>query len=295
LGEAGAGFVSVQAVLIVSAPKATETPIVEFRGVTVRFGPFTAIHDMSFSVEDVPNRGEFISMIGPSGCGKSTVLNLIAGFLQPTEGHVLVGGHPVTGPGRDRGMIFQQYSSFPHLTVTQNVLFGLVINKRELGLDHAGRLKRAAELIEHVGLGGHEDKYPHQLSGGQQQRVAIARTLATEPRILLMDEPFSALDEPTRLGMQELLVGLWHRLQPTIFCVTHSVAEAVYLAERLWIFSQAPGQIAYDIRDAIPPSIGLSPLEAQERSEFKRATMVVTEAFRSVLENSASKSRMSTP
>src|SRR5262245_53135042 len=244
---------------------------------------------MSFTVEDVPNRGEFISMIGPSGCGKSTVLNLISGFLQPTEGQVLVSGHPVTAPGRDRGVIFQQYSSFPHLTVTQNVLFGLEINKHELGLDHAGRSKRAKELIEQVGLGGHEQKYPHQLSGGQQQRVAIARTLATEPRILLMDEPFSALDEPTRLGMQELLVGLWYRLQPTIFCVTHSVAEAVYLAERLWIFSQAPGQIAYDIREAIPPSVGLSPIEAQERPEFKRAALSVAEAFRDVLENSGAK------
>jgi ABC-type nitrate/sulfonate/bicarbonate transport system ATPase subunit len=124
--------------------------------------------------------------------------------------------------------------------------------------------------------------------------VAIARTLATEPRILLMDEPFSALDEPTRVEMQELLVDLWYRIQPTVFCVTHSVAEAVYLAERIWIFTKAPGQIAYDIREAIPPSEGISPLEAQERPEFKKAAMVVTEAFRSVLENSQPKRRMST-
>jgi len=261
----------------------------------VRFGSFTALHEVSFTIEDLPNRGEFISIIGPSGCGKSTVLNLIAGFLRPTEGEILVGGQPVPGPGRDRGMIFQQYSSFPHLTVLQNVLFGLEINKREIGLDHNARVSRARELIDQVGLTGHEDKYPHQLSGGQQQRVAIARTLATEPRILLMDEPFSALDEPTRLEMQELLVGLWHRIQPTIFCVTHSVTEAVYLAERLWIFTQAPGQIAYDIRDAIPPSVGISPLMAQERSDFKKATLVVTEAFRAVLENEAPKRRMNTP
>src|SRR5262249_52285085 len=148
---------------------------------------------------------------------------------QPTSGEVLISGKPVSGPGRDRGMIFQQYSSFPHLTVLQNVLFGLEINKDEIKLTHAERINRANELIEQVGLQGHEHKYPNQLSGGQQQRVAIARTLATEPRILLMDEPFSALDEPTRLEMQELLVGLWHRIQPTIFCVTHSVSEAVYL------------------------------------------------------------------
>jgi NitT/TauT family transport system ATP-binding protein len=269
-----------------------EPPVVEFRNVSVRFGTFSALHDVSFAIENVPDRGEFISIVGPSGCGKSTILNLIAGFLQPTEGQVLVGGVPVAGPGRDRGMIFQQYSSFPHLTVMQNVLFGLEINKHEIGLDPQGRSRRAQELIEQVGLKGHDHKYPHQLSGGQQQRVAIARTLATEPRILLMDEPFSALDEPTRLEMQELLVGLWHRIQPTIFCVTHSVTEAVYLAERLWIFTHAPGQIAYDIRDAIPPSLGISPLEAQERSDFKKAAVVVTEAFRRVLENGPAERRM---
>src|SRR5205085_837715 len=174
-----------------------------FRNVSVRFGSFTALHDVSFAIENEPNRGEFVSMIGPSGCGKSTILNLIAGFLQPTEGQILVGGKPISGPGRDRGMIFQQYSSFPNRTVMQNVLFGLEINKHEIALDRAARLNRARQLIEQVGLKGHEHKYPHQLSGGQQQRVAIARTLATEPRILLMDEPFSALDEPTRLEIQE--------------------------------------------------------------------------------------------
>ena len=264
--------------------ESAKAPIVEFRGVTVRFGSFTALHDVSFAIEDSPNRGEFITIIGPSGCGKSTVLNLIAGFLQPTEGQILVNGKEVSGPGRDRGMIFQQYSSFPHLTVMENVLFGLAINGQEMGLDHAGRVNRAKELIAEVGLSGHQEKYPHQLSGGQQQRVAIARTLAIEPKILLMDEPFSALDEPTRLEMQELLVGLWHRIQPTIFCVTHSVAEAVYLGERVWIFTHAPGQIAYDISAEIPPSAGIPPLQAQERAEFKLATVAVTEAFRRVLE-----------
>jgi NitT/TauT family transport system ATP-binding protein len=295
MAEAGVRIVSLPAGPLVSVLSSAEPPVVEFRRVSVRFGSFTALHDVSFAIENVPNRGEFISMIGPSGCGKSTILNLIAGFLEPTEGEVFVGGRRVSGPGRDRGMIFQQYSSFPHLTVMQNVLFGLEINKREINLNHGERLSRAKELVDQVGLKGHEDKYPHQLSGGQQQRVAIARTLATEPRILLMDEPFSALDEPTRLEMQELLVGLWYRIQPTVFCVTHSVTEAVYLSERLWILTQAPGQIAYDIRDAIPPSIGISPLTAQERPEFKKATLVVTEAFRTVLENEVTKRRMNTP
>jgi NitT/TauT family transport system ATP-binding protein len=269
-------------VLPPSGRRPLEAPVVEARHVSLRFGSFTALTDINFAIEDAPGRGEFITIIGPSGCGKSTLLNLVAGFLTPTEGEMLVRGRPVTGPGRDRGMIFQQYSSFPHRTVLQNALFGLELNRGELVLTREEELDRARRLIEHVGLTGHEDKYPHQLSGGQQQRVAIARTLALEPRILLMDEPFSALDEPTRLEMQELLVELWYRIQPTIFCVTHSIAEAVYLGERVWIFSPAPGQIAYDIRDAIPPSQGLKPLEAQERPEFKEGVRVVTEAFRRV-------------
>jgi NitT/TauT family transport system ATP-binding protein len=259
-------------------------PIVEFKNVTMRFGDFTAITDISFRIEDAPKKGEFIGIIGPSGCGKSTVLNLIAGFLTPTEGEVLVRGKPVIGPGRDRGMIFQQYSSFPHLTVLKNVLFGLEVNRGEMNLSRSQRRDRAVELIKQVGLIGHEHKYPHQLSGGQQQRVAIARTLAVEPRILLMDEPFSALDEPTRLDMQKLIVELWYRIHPTTFAITHSVTEAVYLSERVWIFSKGPGQIAYDIRDCLPPTVGVPPLVAQEQPEFKSAVRVVTDAFRQVTE-----------
>ncbi|MBN1570656.1 MAG: ABC transporter ATP-binding protein [Acidobacteria bacterium] len=259
------------------------TPIVEFRNVSVRFGAFTAIHEVTFSIHDIPGHGEFITIIGPSGCGKSTLLNLIAGFLKPSEGEVLVNGKPVTGPGRDRGMIFQQYSSFPHLTVLQNVLFGLELDKLES--NRAERLRKAENILEQVELTAHKNKYPHQLSGGQQQRVAIARSLVMEPKILLMDEPFSALDEPTRLEMQELIVNLWHRIQPTILCVTHNVTEAVYLGERVWIFSHAPGQIAYDIGETIPASIGIPPLVAQERPDFKNAVYVVTEAFRRVSDN----------
>jgi len=257
-------------------------PVVECRDVTVRFGAFTALQDVSLAVLDNPDRGEFITIIGPSGCGKSTLLNLIAGFQRPTDGEVLVHGQPVRGPGRDRGMIFQQYSSFPHRTVLDNVLFGLELCRSEMGLTAPECKTRAESIIEEVGLADHSRKYPHQLSGGQQQRVAIARSLVMEPSILLMDEPFSALDEPTRLEMQELVVGLWHRIHPTIFCITHSVSEAVYLGERVWIFSPAPGQVAFDIRDVIPPSVGVPPLVAQERPEFKNAVYVVTEAFRRV-------------
>ena len=269
---------------MIAAVGNNQRAVVEFRGVTIRFDSFTAISDLSFKVSDTPDRGEFVTIIGPSGCGKSTLLNAIAGFLVPTQGEVLVKGEPIQGPGRDRGMIFQQYSSFPHLTVLQNVMFGLRLNRREIGLDGSSMRSKAEELIAQVGLADHMDKYPGQLSGGQQQRTAIARSLALEPRILLMDEPFSALDEPTRLEMQELLVDLWYRVHPTILCVTHSVAEAVYLGQRVWIFTQAPGQIAYDITDCIPPSVGIPPLVAQEQPEFKNAVYVVTEAFRRVSE-----------
>jgi len=264
------------------------TPIVEFQNVTVRFGAFSALRNISCRIVDIPNQGEFIAIIGPSGCGKSTLLNLLAGFLSPSEGQVLVKGNPVLGPGRDRGMIFQQYSSFPHLTVLQNVTFGLEINGLEE--NRAARRSKAEHALEQVELVDHRDKYPHQLSGGQQQRVAIARSLVMEPQILLMDEPFSALDEPTRMEMQELIVQLWHRIQPTILCVTHNVTEAVYLGERVWIFTHAPGQIAYDISsDTIPHSAGIPPMVAQERPEFKNAVYVVAEAFRRVSESTPAK------
>ncbi len=260
-----------------------QPPIVEARNLTVRFGESTAITGINFTVQQTPDHGEFVAMIGPSGCGKSTLLNVIAGLVSASDGDLLVNGEAVSGPGRDRGMIFQQYSSFPHLNVMQNVLFGMSVNSGELNLSHSGRHDRAMDLIREVGLVGHERKYPHQLSGGQQQRVAIARTLAVEPRILLMDEPFSALDEPTRLEMQELVVNLWYRVHPTIFVITHSVTEAVYLSERVWIFSQGPGQIAYDIRDCIPPTAGIPPLVAQQKRDFKEAVQIVTEAFRKVV------------
>ena len=265
-----------------AAPAGKHTPYVEFRNVGVKFGETTAICNVNVTVTEKPENGEFVTIIGPSGCGKSTMLNLLAGLLAPSEGEILVGGKKIEGPGRDRGMIFQQYSSFPHLTVKKNVLFGLKMNNDEFNLSRSQRDERAMDLIHRVGLTGHENKYPHQLSGGQQQRVAIARSLALEPRILLMDEPFSALDEPTRLEMQQLAVELWHRAKPTIFCVTHSITEAVYLGERVWIFSRAPGQIAYDITDSIPPSVAAPPLVAQEQPEFKKAVRAVTEAFRRV-------------
>ncbi len=189
-------------------------PVIEFKGVSKTFNPgaatqFTALKDINFTIEDVPDYGEFIAIVGPSGCGKSTILNLIHGFADvfpPTTGEVLVRGKKVSGPGRDRGMIFQKYSSFPHRTVLENVTFGLELNQDELKLGRSERRARAWEWIKKVGLAGHEHKYPHQLSGGQQQRVAIARSLVLKPQIILMDEPFSALDEPTRHDMQRLIM-----------------------------------------------------------------------------------------
>ena len=262
-------------------------PIVEFRDVNKTFAAgtrkaFTALADLSFTIDDLPGSGEFIAVLGPSGCGKSTMLNLIAGFhgvAPATSGEVLVHGVPVTGPGRDRGMIFQRYSSFPHLTVLENVTFGLELNDGELHLSAAERVERARHWLARVGLSAHEEKYPHQLSGGQQQRVAIARSLVLKPKIILMDEPFSALDEPTRLDMQALILELWREIEATVFLVTHSIAEAVYLGDRIWIFTHAPGRIGKEIRDEIPSFIGQQPIEAQMTREFQHTVELVTTMF----------------
>lgn len=265
-------------------------PVVEFRDVSKTFNPgkptaFTAIKDLSFRIDDIPDYGEFIAIVGPSGCGKSTILNLIQGFSDvypPTTGEVLVRGERVQGPGHDRGMIFQKYSSFPHLTVLENVTFGLELNGRELGHTAAGRRDLARHWLARVGLSAHEQKYPHQLSGGQQQRVAIARSLVLKPRIILMDEPFSALDEPTRLEMQALILELWREIEATVFLVTHSIAEAVYLGDRVWIFTHAPGRIGREIREEIPSFTGRPPLEAQAMREFQRTVELVTTIFQGV-------------
>ena len=269
-----------------ATPAAERPPVVEFKDVEKTFAPgtrkaYTALKDLSFRVEDRPGIGEFIAILGPSGCGKSTILNLIQGFSDvypPTHGEVLVRGLPVTGPGRDRGMVFQKYSSFPNRTVLENVTFGLELNRRELGLSRAERRDMAMHWIERVGLGGHQDKYPHQLSGGQQQRVAIARTLVLKPRIVLMDEPFSALDEPTRYEMQRLITHLWYEIEATVFIVTHSISEAVFLGDRIWLITPAPGRIG-TVFDHVPPTHDADPLHVQETTAFKDAVGQVAHAF----------------
>ena len=272
-----------------AVPEPAKPPVVEFRGVAKTFAPgtkraCTAIEGLSFAVEDTPGRGEFIAIVGPSGCGKSTALNLLAGFKEvypPTKGEILVRGLPISGPGRDRGMIFQKYSSFPQLTVLQNVCFGLEINRGSLGIDRREIVRRSREWIGRVGLSGHENKYPHQLSGGQQQRVAIARTLILKPQIILMDEPFSALDEPTRLEMQRLLVELWVEIEATVFIVTHSLVEAVYFGDRVWVFRRNPGRIEKEFRDIPPAPPGISPLEVQRSAPFLEMVERVSAVFRS--------------
>jgi NitT/TauT family transport system ATP-binding protein len=233
-------------------PAGTAPNVVDFRNVTKRFGALTVIRDVTFSVEDLPNKGEFIAILGPSGCGKSTVLRLIAG-LRPhhpaTEGTVLVGGKMVETPGSDRSMVFQDYTSFDNRTVEDNVAFGLECR----GMAAAERRELARLWISKVGLNVKRDaaKYPSELSGGMRQRVAIARTLILSPRIILMDEPFGALDPTTRLHMQELLVDLWKEAQATVFFVTHSIEEAIYLGDRVYVFSSAPGTIIREMK--VPP------------------------------------------
>jgi NitT/TauT family transport system ATP-binding protein len=229
--------------------KADTLPIMEFRGVAKTYGigskrETTVIRDVTFQVEDLEGVGEFVAVLGPSGCGKSTVLRLIAGLppqFPATKGEVLYHGEPITGPGMDRGMVFQDYACFDNRTVIDNVAFGLECR----GIPQKERHEQALEWIGKVGLNPGKDalKYPHQLSGGMRQRVAIARTLILKPQIILMDEPFGALDPATRHNMQDLLVELWKEVQATVFFVTHDVSEAVFLGDRVFIFSNAPGTI----------------------------------------------------
>jgi NitT/TauT family transport system ATP-binding protein len=248
-----------------TAPAAVPN-VVDFTKVTKKFGDLTVIRDVTFSVADLHGKGEFICILGPSGCGKSTVLRLIAG-LRPhypaTEGTVHVIGAPVSGPGSDRSMVFQDYTSFDNRTVEDNVAFGLECR----GVARKERLERAREWIQRVGLDVKRDaeKYPHELSGGMRQRVAIARTLALTPRIILMDEPFGALDPTTRLHMQGLLVDLWRQAQATVFFVTHSIEEAVYLGDRVYIFSSAPGTLLKQME--VPPP-DRPPKEMQRQPDF---------------------------
>jgi len=225
-----------------------------------------ALQNINFEVEDAFSRegrdiGELRVLLGPSGCGKSTLLRLIAGLDRPDSGEILVNDQPVYGPGKDRGMVFQKYTSFPWLTVAHNIAYGLKIN----GMPPERCKETVAQLIQAIGLSGFENAYPETLSGGMQQRVAIARTLAVRPAVILMDEPFGALDAQTRGEMQQLLLRIWGETASTILFVTHDVEEAIYLADRIFIMSAHPGTIVEDVQ---VPFDRPRNLELKQRNEF---------------------------
>ncbi len=222
--------------------------ILEVRNLGKRYrsaqGEVDALRDINFSV----HRREFICVIGPSGCGKSTLARILAGLDSHTSGEALLDGKPITGPGQDRGMVFQGYSLFPWLTVKKNVMFGPQMNGRSK--DEAERDARM--WLELVGLEKFADAYPHQLSGGMRQRVAIARALVNQPRILLMDEPFGALDAQTRAKMQSHLIEIWKNIDITVLFITHDLDEAIYLADRILVLKAHPGEVQEIIEVPVP-------------------------------------------
>src|SRR6266581_8083435 len=222
---------------------------IELRNISLEYdsadSQVTALQDVSFSVEPA----EFLCVVGQSGCGKTTMLNVVAGFLKPTKGGILIGGKAVTGKGLDRGIVFQDFAQlFPWRTAQRNVEFGLEMK----GVPRAERVETARGFLRLVGLEAFAAAYPHELSGGMQQRAAIARALAYNPSVLLMDEPFAALDALTRAEMQRFLVDVWRETKKTVLYVTHNVAEAVYLADRIAIFTPHPGTVKAEVKVSLP-------------------------------------------
>ena len=212
----------------------------------VREGNLPALSAVDLEVEE----GEFVSIVAPSGCGKSTLLYILGGFIRADSGVIEVGGKAVTGPGTDRGVVFQEYALFPWLTVTQNIRYGLEMT----GVARREREETVRRLVRTIGLEGFEHRFPRELSGGMKQRVAIARTLAYDPNILLLDEPFGALDAQTRETMQDELLRLWQATRKTVVMVTHDVNEAVYLSDRVLVMSQRPGRMVAEFSIAIDRS-----------------------------------------
>ncbi len=247
--------------------------ILRVRGVERRFasarGSTLALQATDLDVAE----NDFITILGPSGCGKSTLLRIVAGLDHPSAGEVLLDGVRIAGPGADRGMVFQSYTLFPWLTVLDNVCFGL----RERGLARAEQVERAQGFIAKVGLKGFEGHYPKQLSGGMQQRTALARALANGPRMLLMDEPFGALDHQTRELMQELLLGIWEAQAKTVLFVTHDIDEAVFMGSRVVVMSARPGRIKLDRAVPLPHPRHYS---VKTTPEFAALKAELTEAVR---------------
>jgi NitT/TauT family transport system ATP-binding protein len=217
-------------------------------GIVVRFqtpeGPITAVDNVSFGVKP----GEFLSVIGPSGCGKSTLFNVIGGLLNGYDGIVSVAGETISGPHKSIGMVFQEESTFPWRTVTDNVAFPLEL----IGMPKAKRVERARHFISLVGLDGFENRYPGELSGGMRQRVSLARTLASEPKILLMDEPFAALDEQTRLLLGDKVLQIQQELKQTTLLITHNITEAVQMSDRILVMTYRPGKVKRIVEIKLP-------------------------------------------
>ncbi len=212
------------------------------------------------------NTGEFVCIVGSSGCGKSTLLNIVAGLIQPTSGQVLVEGHPVLGPGADRGMVFQGYTLYPWLSVADNIAFGLKLSHKP----KAKIKEQVSFYLEVVGLTKFANAYPKQLSGGMKQRVAIARALANEPAVLLMDEPFGALDAQTKEQMQEFIREVWEKTHTTVLMITHDLEEAVFLSERIYVMSAHPGEIKQVFKVPLPQQRGLEMKLTPEFIQVKR-------------------------
>ena len=228
-----------------------------------------AVRDVSL---DVP-AGEFVSVVGPSGCGKSTILNMVAGFIPPSSGEIRVGDHEVTGPGPDRGVVFQSFALFPWKTVLENVAFGPKMH----GVARPERERIAREFLDLAGLGAAAGRYPNELSGGMQQRVGVARALANEPDVLLMDEPFASVDAQTRMTLQEELTRIWQERRPTVLFITHDVPEAVFLANRVVVLSK--GRVLADVEVPLPRPRRWDPLVASD--DFKSLSNKVLQLVRS--------------
>ena len=253
--------------------------ILSIREVERRFDATLALQSTSLDVAE----NDFITILGPSGCGKSTLLRIVAGLDTQTAGEVALDGRRIAGPGADRGMVFQSYTLFPWLSVQDNVCFGLV----ERGMPRAQQLEIAQGFIAKVGLQGFERHYPKQLSGGMQQRTAIARALANDPRMLLMDEPFGALDHQTRELMQELLLGIWEEQRKTVLFVTHDIDEAIFMASRVVVMSARPGRIKLDreVPLAYPRhySVKTTPAFAELKAELTEAVRVEVRAAQAAM------------
>ncbi|WP_096698081.1 ABC transporter ATP-binding protein [Polaromonas sp. AER18D-145] len=233
---------------VASRQKSAVQGHVEMHDVFIRFKvngtAIEAVDGVSIHVQP----GEFVSLIGPSGCGKSSLLNVAAGFVQPSSGEALLDGVRIERPGSDRGVVFQQYSLFPWMTVRKNVEFGLKIK----GVSANEREKRARTLLGLAGLLHFENHYPDQLSGGMKQRVGIVRALSTSPQVLLMDEPFGALDSQTRVVMQEILTNMWQRLRISVLFITHDIDEAIFLSDRIYVMTARPGRVKSEIVVPLP-------------------------------------------